>query len=632
MPTLRKLRFQAGLRRLLIVSLLLAANLLAAEECRIVRERKPLAVIVPSTAPTLSLAAAVEDLRVCIERMTTARVEVRPQPEAGLGVLWLLTEADLASPHADSAGRPPSLPTSASATPAVAPAASTTGPPDTGALRPLNAEGFIIRADRGQAWLIGKTPLGLQHAIYWLLEQWGCRWLFPGEAGEVIPNVAELAVTPEMQTAQQPRFLMRYLWYDYGNLLTDPIRRDWQLWTRRNRLEYSLTGSVGHAYQRIVALNDSELFRQHPELFPLSRGRPVQKGQLATENPLLRQRAVDYAFRYFEANPNDQMISMSPNDGGGPWKTRGGKYTRFTDAAVALANYVARALRNNPQTADKKVGMYAYFNTAIPPSIRVEDNVVIFVATRFSPLPWRWLLKGWENKARMLGIRDYASILDWSMTRPTWGLEQLKGNVRFWDENRVVGASIESGNDWGGWGLYHYVMGRLLWNPKADVDALVDDFLKRGFGRAAGDMKRYFGQWKATYSSATRNLALLDVAAALKRAQTDEIRQRIELYALYLHHLRLLDLYQRGPTLPREKEGLLRDLITFDSRLTNTNMAHTLPLMQDYLRKWAALYGIGEKELESLKSGAPFTQAEIGRFLEEDLKAARSQPSRNQSR
>ncbi len=78
--------------------------------------------------------------------------------------------------------------------------------------------------------------------------------------------------------------------------------------------------------------------------------------------------------------------------------------------------------------------------------------MVVFVATRFNPLPWRHPAKQWAGKMKHIGIRDYGSMADRTMTRPTWGLARLQRRACFWDKSKkVAGINAEkSGNDWGG--------------------------------------------------------------------------------------------------------------------------------------------------------------------------------------
>ena len=548
------------------------------------------AAIVYPREPSARLAQAVAELQDHVRRMSGAAVELVEEPQDGLNSLHLRVEE-----HGDPL-------------------------PDPGALAALNAEGFILRTGAGEAWLCGRSELGLQHAVYWLLEQWGCRWLFPGEAGEVVPASPTLVVDRTMETDQQPHFLMRDIWYNYASYLPESVHRDRLAWKRRNRLDYSFRGSIGHAYDRFVPRDDDELFASHPEYFPRVFGRPVRCGQICTANADVRARAVEYAFDYFRRNPDSRMVSLSPNDGPGPWRCpENRQYRFFTDAALDLANHVADALAANPATGDKLVAMYAYLDTSRPASFPARDNVIIFFATRLGTAPWRWRIGAWAENSRHLGIQDYASILPWHWTRPAWRLERLQRNVHTWREHGVKAVNVESGNDWGGWGLYHYVMGRLLWDPDADVDAVVADFLDKGFGPAAEPMGRYFRRWRFGHAENLLQAAARDLAAALQAADCPSVRTRIEQYALYVHHLKLLAAYRAARERP-ERVRALRELVAFGWRIAPTNMAHTAPLTDHYLRKDARRLALPVEELEGWKRSDAVGSAEIRRLLRTDAR------------
>lgn len=568
---------------------------LSAQECPIAVNGEPRAVIVFKGKAQAGLAEAISELKNYIFQISGAEIEIKQEADSELNSLILSLEPESEPEPCDI--------------------------PDTQKLRELNIEGFVIRVSEGQTWLAGRSELALQHGIYWLLEKWGCRWLFPGEAGEVIPKRPTLTVTKAMETDQQPRFLMRNLWYNWGGWLPEDVQEDFRLWNRHNRMEYSLTGYIGHAYNSIVSKRDEKLFEEHPEYYRLKNGKRVRGGQICTSNPEVRERAVAYAFRFFEKNPDATLVSFSPNDGGGTCQCSECRAIgNFSTQALTLANYVAVALKKNPQTRDKMVGMYAYFITSLPPSIAAEDNVMAFVATKFNFLPWRFLVNQWEKKTDIMGIRGYASILPWHWTKPVWRLESLRKKVQFWNESNIIAINIESGNDWGGWGLYHYVLARLLWNPDEHVDSIVDDYLQKGFGNSAGDMRNYFSRWKGCYSQRKLASASRDIAEALEKAPTEELRNRIGQYALYLHHLYLYNDYKRGGSDTKRLEAM-KKLVGFDWRLVNTNMAHTLPLLDNYLIKAAKKrFTITAEEFNSWKRSEPFTYTEMMIFLAADLK------------
>jgi hypothetical protein len=573
----------------IVAALFLTSAVLESQQIFVTENGAPKALIVYPRELSGRVAAAVEELRHYIQRMSGAAVELRHGSDPEFHALYLYVQED---------GDPI---------------------PDGQALSALNREGFIIRVSDGEAWLCGRSELGLQHAVYWLLEQWGCRWLFPGQAGEVVPTSPTLVLNRSMETDQQPNFLMRDIWYDYGSFLPDSVQNDRTLWMRRNRLEYSLQGSIGHAYQNFVPRDDKQLFAAHPEFFPQFIGFRVRCGQICTGNQGVRERAVRYALEYFRRNPESAMVSLSPNDSAGPWRCpENRKYFFFTDAALDLANHVAEALAENPATRNKMVAMYAYLATSRPPTIRAGDNVIVFLATKLGTLPWRWRIRSWAQKTTHLGIQDYASILPWHWTRPVWRLEQLQRNVQTWRDYGVHAVSVESGNDWGGWGLYHYVMGRLLWNPDADIEEIFADFLEKGFGGAAPLMRRYFTRWRSGYSDWKLGPAAKDIAAALDAADSPAVLARIEQYALYVHHLRLLAAYNQAKQ-PDERVRALHKLVEFGWRLVPTNMAHTAPLIDHFFKRGVWAFGIRGKEFDLWKGEGAFQSSEIRSLLNEDL-------------
>ena len=174
-------------------------------------------------------------------------------------------------------------------------------------------------------------------------------------------------------------------------------------------------------------------------------------------------------------------------------------------------------------------------------------------------------------------------MLPFHWTRPVWRLETLQRNVQTWREHGVEAVNVESGNDWGGWGLYHYVLGRLLWDPDADVEGIFADFLEKGFGRAAPPMRKYFTLWRHGYSDWKLDPAARAIAQALEAADSPATRVRIEQYAQYVHYLRLLAAYHNAH---RSEERALarRELIEAGLKIMPTNMAHTGPLIGRFLR------------------------------------------------
>ena len=71
---------------------------------------------------------------------------------------------------------------------------------------------------------------------------------------------------------------------------------------------------------------------------------------------------------------------------------------------------------------------------------------------------------------------------------------KLAEDLRFMADHGMWGATYGSGNggSWGTQGLNYYVLAKLLWDPHADVDAMIEDYCRAAYGQGAGAMKDYY--------------------------------------------------------------------------------------------------------------------------------------------
>src|ERR1051325_7607184 len=68
-------------------------------------------------------------------------------------------------------------------------------------------EAFAIRTEKKRLLLIGATDLGASHAAFRFLEHLGCRWFFPAQEWEVVPERKTLSVA--LDETDRPRILAR---------------------------------------------------------------------------------------------------------------------------------------------------------------------------------------------------------------------------------------------------------------------------------------------------------------------------------------------------------------------------------------------------------------------------------------
>ena len=108
-------------------------------------------------------------------------------------------------------------------------------------------------------------------------------------------------------------------------------------------------------------------------------------------------------------------------------------------------------------------------------------------------------LTGWAKICRNLYIWDYTTNYA-NYLLPFPNLQVLQPNLKLFRRAGVRGV-FEQGNFSHGHPsalgqLKTYLLGKLLWNPEEDVDALTREFLAGYYGLAAGTMERYVGLWQ----------------------------------------------------------------------------------------------------------------------------------------
>ena len=566
-----------------------AAAVLVLAFCGVPSSSEPVETVIvgPDRAPTLLLPAeaseqvrtAAADLQRCLEAMTGQRPRLAVEPEKAAPPILAVGPGELVKKYVS---------------------------PDE--LKALGPEEVILRTFADGVVLTGRTDLATQHAVYVFLERLGCRWFFPGDAWEEIPERETIALEA-LDVREEPSFRARSIWYGWGTIRKCAL--DYRKWVRRNRMGGWLTGSVGHAYANIA--NPDRDFEEHPEYFPLIDGKRVARGQLCLSNPDVQQRAIERARNAFGKNPAQLMISMSPNDGGGycdcdQCAAMGSR----SDQTLKLCNVVAEAIAD--QFPDRYLGMYAYYANCAPPSVEGHPNVMIYVATAFIRGGYTvdQLLDGWSKKVKNIGIRDYYNVIIWNRDRPRWRVDLMRERIPFYNSKNVTAISAESSNNWAPEGLNYYVASKLMWNAKADVDVLLEDFYRTCWHAAAPAMRRYYGRLERKVPVNERTLALWrrDLAEAAKLVDDDPAAlRRVDLFRLYLHWLRLYRAHIRTRT-SEEQARTAREAFHFAWRLAETSMVHSHGQFRE-TRMWRLPRDLPRSELVRWKtSGEPPEEVE----------------------
>jgi hypothetical protein len=385
----------------------------------------------------------------------------------------------------------------------------------------LGQEELVIQTCGEDLVLAGGRPRGTVYAVYTFLEDvLGCHWLTP----EVThyPNKPVIRL-PELNKQEKPVFEFRnpgYQGYTKDALfcarnLVNGIQEgesSRQYWPG-GRFRF-VTPRGWHTFASLVPAKT--LMDEHPEWFSQGTSKDdfQRTGQLCLTNPELENYLVERLRKMFNANPDAYMASITHNDNGNYCKCEScRKETKAKGPSGVMIEFVNRIARRLKDEFPEAVFVtFAYQYTQKPPldpTIRADHNVAVWLTTegpsRNAHLEETMVgerLKKWAEIAPKVFVWNYEGNYSYPMA-PMANLHVQDDNYEFFAGNNVCGV-LSQGSLWS-WGEFEklrgWLVGKLMWNPYADGDAIIDQFLKLYYGPEAAPLLREFIDW---YQEATR--------------------------------------------------------------------------------------------------------------------------------
>ena len=366
---------------------------------------------------------------------------------------------------------------------------------------PLGLQGYSIVVSADGIMLSAPTSLGITNAVYDILFQWGCRWVMPGQIGEVIP--------------QRDRLSLAYGTFrkhiSMDSRVEGGVPADYTLWRARNRMGFERWLSFSHNWTR--AIPPARYFKSHPEYYALIGGKRVPT-QVATTNPDVIRLMIQAAKAKLRGSATLDSFNMDSDDNldwdqspqalaqDPPVRFRG--LPSMSDRMVIFANAVGKGIE--AEFPDKLVGFYAYSNHQLPPvDVKPRANVGIgFCRSGFDLL--RYMPRDdvpsskeyWKLLADWLAICDHVYCYEYDPISWTGGLPcpiylERAAALKKQHDMGVLGCWTDNGP------LHqaaNYVNRYLEMRIKADASqeprAVLSDMCHAFFGPAGTVMNTYY--------------------------------------------------------------------------------------------------------------------------------------------
>ena len=367
----------------------------------------------------------------------------------------------------------------------------------------LESEEFMIAfPDDKTIAIAGGTPKGAIHGVSEFLQRYcGVKWLFPGEAGLYIPKHTEIKIATE-PVRQKPYFVQRWFSWPYPH----ENHSDWNYsgWSQFNRLSYAV--KFHHNLNRLFPW---ETYKDtHREFYP----KELTPEHSTTWTPMLNapgitEEAIKNICEYFKKNPNETSYSLGMNDcsrfeDAKPNGISSIGSPNFSDHYYSWTNKVIEGVLK--QYPDKYFGMLAYSSITDPPSFAMHPRSVPFIC--IDRMRWysddaaekdRKLTEAWAKKAPHIGWYDYIYGDVFYMV-PRIYTQLMVDYLHYAVEHGVKSYYAESYNSiLPSEGPKTWLISQLLWNPKADANALLDEWYKAAVGEdAASHLRNYFDHWE----------------------------------------------------------------------------------------------------------------------------------------
>lgn len=361
----------------------------------------------------------------------------------------------------------------------------------------LEEDGFVIMTDSLRLIIAGGSKKGTLYGVYTFLEKYlGCRMYTPKV--KIVPKTDKIAIG-NIYDKEVPAIRFRDTHY---RVTWDQEYTDWHKLCHNERGERPAWGMWVHTFNSLMP--PDVYFKNHPEYYALRDGKRLPT-QLCLSNPDVLKIVIQNLRKRIASNPEARYWSVSQNDNR--------KYcmcdncqaidAREDSPSGTIINFVNKVAEQFP---NHMISTLAYeYSRKAPLNLRPRSNVNIMLCSiemrRDRPFAeaqdtistsFVKDVRDWSKIASDIIVWDYVIQFP-NLISPFPNLHVLQPNIQFFVENGVK-AMFEQGNrEVGGEfaELRAYLISKLMWDPNANADTLMNDFLRGYYWKAGTYIRQY---------------------------------------------------------------------------------------------------------------------------------------------
>lgn len=429
------------------------------------------------------------------------------------------------------------------------------------------------------------------YAVIDLLENYlGIRWLWPGELGTVVPERKSIVI-PALHITDEPALKQRYIrniWPSEATMsaaanalnvlesTADHYRQtlvqqsEWLRLMRMGATEYQAGGHMYTGWYDQYHETHPEWFALQPDgtriQFPRDK---VSRERLCVSNPELAREIANRIIQQYQENPHRPGgVGISPNDGGGynffcmcescrkldpvngqlhSLMFAGGSerlakdryylnYPSLSDRYALFYNRIATYVTAEIPEAKLVALAYHVYSDAPLGVEQIHPAITIgFVRGNYlSARDTRDMRKQWDAWASLASRLYYRpNVLHTGNGIPFNYARAMGKDLQHYYQTGMIGVDYDSLiGHWATQGLNYYVLAKLLWDPSLDVDELIEDYCRSGFGEAWEYIRLYLASLEQLTEEFANLHDLYDEEKAKAALMAEERDQEVDTRAL----------------------------------------------------------------------------------------------------